>query len=227
MLTTWANLPMKLNPLQIRQLQDRIGLDDQEAFAVLYRLFFMRLFNFTKSYVHNREVAEELVNDVMLKLWSRRGELDGIQNLETYLFVAARNRSLNHLAQHSPFHITLEPESGEIDIVHTDDPERLLEWREIYQLLVHAVDDLPDQCRTVFKLIKEEGFSYKQVAEILDISPRTVETQLFRAMKKLHSVMDTYLDSNKSSKPKPASDQPFSVPPGGIAPFLFIFLDLF
>ncbi|WP_431217475.1 sigma-70 family RNA polymerase sigma factor [Puia sp. P3] len=52
------------------------------------------------------------------------------------------------------------------------------------------MDELPDQCRTVFKLIKEEGFRYKQVAEILNISPRTVETQLFRAIKKLDKIIE-------------------------------------
>ncbi len=216
---------MKVNLLQIKQLQERICEDDQEAFATLYRLFFMRLFHFTKMYVHNRETAEELVNDIMVKLWNRRSEILSIQNLETYLFVAARNQSLNHLAQHSPFHISLEPESGEIEIINTDDPEKLLEWREIYQLLIQAVEELPDQCRTVFKLIKEEGMSYKQVAEILSLSPRTVETQLFRAMKKLHKTLDTYLDTNtKSAKPPIA---PSTLPPDSYLVLLILFLDFF
>jgi RNA polymerase sigma-70 factor (ECF subfamily) len=59
---------------------------------------------------------------------------------------------------------------------------------------------LPDQCRTVFRLIKEEGFRYKQVAEILNISPRTVETQLFRAIKKLDKVVEIYVDSAPRKK---------------------------
>ena len=218
---------MKANASQIRQLQEQVGRNDQGAFSTLYRLFFMRLFNFAKSYVHNREVAEELVNDVMVGLWNRRSEISGIQNLETYLFVAARNRSLNHLSQHSPFQVTLEPESGEIEIVHTDDPERLLEWRELYELLAQAVEELPDQCRTVFKLVKEEGFSYKQVAEILDISPRTVETQLYRAMKKLHQTVGSHLDPEKFSGPKSNSAPPSATDLGVFVPVLFIFLDLF
>ncbi|MDJ1505642.1 RNA polymerase sigma-70 factor [Xanthocytophaga agilis] len=214
---------MKLNAIQIRDLQERLCNNDQEAFAALYRLFFMRLFQFTKMYVHSRETAEELVNDIMLKLWHRRSEVLKIQNLETYLFVSARNRSLNYLSQHSPFHISLEPESGEIEIVNTDDPEKILEWREIYELLMQAVEELPDQCRTVFKLIKEEGMSYKQVAEILDLSPRTVETQLFRAMKKLHKVLGNYMDTNTKSSKLPGS--PSILPPEGSIVLLILFLD--
>jgi RNA polymerase sigma-70 factor (ECF subfamily) len=66
---------------------------------------------------------------------------------------------------------------------------------------------LPDQCRTVFKLIKEDGFRYKEVAEILGLSPRTVETQLFRAIKKLQSVVDLYIQSpgRKQRKTPPAT----------------------
>lgn len=215
---------MKPNALQIKELQERLCNSDQEAFATLYRLFFMRLFHFTKMYVHNRETAEELVNDIMLKLWHRRSQALAIQNLETYLFVAARNQSLNYLAQHSPFHISLEPESGEIEIINTDDPEKLLEWREIYELLVQAVEELPDQCRTVFKLIKEEGMSYKQVAEILNLSPRTVETQLFRAMKKLHKALGSYLDAGSKPTQLPP---PSALPPESYTVLLILFLEIF
>ncbi len=216
---------MKLDTSQIRELQEKISADDQHAFATVYRLFFMRLFNFTVRYMHNRATAEELVNDIMLKVWHRRSTILAIENLETYLFVAARNSSLNYLSQHSPFHITLEPESGEVEIINTNDPERLLEWREIYQLLILAVDELPDQCRTVFKLIKEDGLSYKQVAEILDVSPRTVETQLVRAMKKLHKTLDCHLDHTPLPHPKTPSKGPSAANPENYTGLLLLFLD--
>lgn len=218
---------MKPTIFQIKQLQEKVSEGNQEAFATLYRLFFMRLFHFTTRYVHNRAAAEELVNDVMVKVWHRRSEMMGIDNLETYLFIAARNSALNYLSQHSPFHITLEPESGEVEIVNTDDPERLLEWREMYQLLQQAVDELPDQCRTVFKLIKEDGLSYKQVAEILDVSPRTVETQLVRAMKKLHNALDGYLENSPAAPPKNTSKGPSAANSDAVIGLLILFLDFY
>ena len=73
--------------------------------------------------------------------------------------------------------------------------EQELEWKEISFQLNQAIDNLPDQSRTIFKLVKEDGFRYKEVAEILGISPRTVETQLFRAIKKLQSVVNLYIQS--------------------------------
>ncbi len=78
------------------------------------------------------------------------------------------------------------------ELINLHDPGAAMEWKEIHFRLNQAIDELPDQCRTVFRLIREEGFRYKQVAEILGISPRTVETQLFRAIKKLDKVIEGF-----------------------------------
>jgi RNA polymerase sigma-70 factor (ECF subfamily) len=180
---------MKIDINQLLHLQKRVAGGEQRAFEDLYRLFFARLFNFVVLYVHKKEIAEEIVNDVMMKIWNRREELATIRHLETYLFVAARNHSLNYLSQYSPFHIELEPDNGQGQLINLTDPGKEMEWKELSFRLNQAIDELPDQCRTVFRLIREEGFRYKQVAEILNISPRTVETQLFRAIKKLDAII--------------------------------------
>ncbi len=188
---------MKIDNILIQNLQQQIQKSNQRAFEDLYRLFFPRLFNFAMLYVHKREIGEEIVNDVMMKIWNKREVITGILNLETYLFVAVRNHSLNYLSQYSSYHVVVEPDSSYAEVINLNDPERELEWKEIHRELNRAIDELPDQCRTVFKLIKEEGFRYKQVAEILNISPRTVETQLFRAIKKLDKVIKLYIETAK------------------------------
>lgn len=193
---------MKIDNTLIQNLQLQIEKSNQRAFEDLYRLFFPRLFNFAVLYVHKREIAEEIVNDVMMKIWNKREGITRILNLETYLFVAVRNHSLNYLSQYSNYHVVAEPDTSYAEVVNLNDPERELEWKEIYGKLNHAIDELPDQCRTVFKLIKEEGFRYKQVAEILNLSPRTVETQLFRAIKKLDKVVSLYLETAKVKRRK-------------------------
>jgi RNA polymerase sigma-70 factor (family 1) len=191
---------MKIDVTHIKYLQQQIAKSNQKAFEDLYRLFYARLFNFSMLYVHKKEAAEEIVNDIMVKVWNKREILIDVANLETYLFVAVKNHSLNYLTQFSTYNITLEPETGDITINNLNDPQRQLEWKEIYFCLNQSINELPDQCRTVFKLIKEEGFRYKQVAEILNISPRTVETQLFRAIKKLNKVIDLYLEKSKDKR---------------------------
>jgi RNA polymerase sigma-70 factor (family 1) len=185
---------MKIDVTIIKQLQGQIEKSNQRAFEDLYRLFFSRLFNFSMLYVHTKEAAEEIVNDIMIKVWNKRDDISSIENLETYLFVAVRNHSLNYLQKYSHYHIAIQPESGMAEVINIHNPEKELEWKEINSKLHMAVEQLPDQCRTVFKLIKEEGFKYKQVAEILGLSPRTIETQLFRAIKKLSAVLKDYTD---------------------------------
>ena len=194
---------MKIDAGQLMHLQQLVTAGDQRAFEDLYRLFFTRLFNFAMLYVHKKEVSEEIVNDVMMKVWNKKDDLSSVHNLETYLFVAVRNHSLNYLSQYSPYHIAIEPDSLQGQLIHLNDPGAALEWKEIYFRLNQAIDELPDQCRTVFKLIREEGFRYKQVAEILNISPRTVETQLFRAIKKLDGILLGYREEARSRKSFP------------------------
>ncbi len=183
---------MKVDCVIISRLQQQIGKGNQKAFKELYCLFFARLFNFAILHVHKKEIAEELVNDVMVKVWNKRLTITDIQNLETYLFVATRNHSLNYLSTYSSYHIAIEPEGTRAKVINVNDPQAELEWKEISLQLDKTISNLPDQCRTVFKLIREEGLKYKQVAEILNISPRTVETQLFRAVRKLDKVVKAY-----------------------------------
>lgn len=188
--------------INIKEWQQKIACDgDEKAFAELFRHFYDRLLHFCIQYVHTREAAEEIVSDVFVKIWNRRTELEKITNLEVYLFVAIKNHSLNYLEQYSSLRIMPLNDTGMAQLTNVIDPERTMEWKEILFKMDQEVGRLPDQCRKVFKLIKEEGFRYKDVAEILNISPRTVETQLFRAMRRLNEVIGPYIsDKHGSSK---------------------------
>jgi RNA polymerase sigma-70 factor (family 1) len=192
---------MRPDEIYVKSLQAQIAAGNQQAFSSLFRLFYSRLHSFSMQYVHIKETAEEITNDVFVKLWNRRGEIETINNLSTYLFVAVKNYSLNYLKQYSHLHVAVEDNDGSTALINRNDPEQELEWKEISFQLNQAIDNLPDQCRTIFKLVKEDGFRYKEVAEILGISPRTVETQLFRALKKLQSVVALYIQ-NPDRKPR-------------------------
>ena len=207
---------MRPDELHIKHLQQQITCGNQQAFAALFRLLYPGLLSFALQYVRVKETAEEITNDVFIKLWNRKECLGQINNLSTYLFVSVKNHSLNYLKQYSHIHVAMETTGGDTILVNHNDPEQQLEWKELHFRLNQAIDHLPDQCRTVFKLIKEDGFRYKEVAEILGISPRTVETQLFRAMKKLQSLIKPV-----SAPPARSRKLPPSVP--GLLAFLFLF----
>ncbi|WP_188315961.1 RNA polymerase sigma-70 factor [Chitinophaga agrisoli] len=192
-----------MDNVNIKELQHQIArYGDEQAFSALFRHFYDRLLRFCIQYVQVHEAAEEIVSDVFVKVWNRRESLETINNLEVYLFVAIKNHSLNYLEQYSSLRITPLTDTGISQLTNAVDPERAMEWKEVLFKMDQEVDRLPDQCRKVFKLIKEEGFRYKEVAQILNISPRTVETQLFRAMRRLNEAIGPYLPGNKEGEKK-------------------------
>jgi RNA polymerase sigma-70 factor (ECF subfamily) len=173
--------------------------DDEKAFELLFHLLNNSLTKFCILYVNQREIAEEIVSDVFVKCWLNRKTLTEILNPETYLFVAVKNQSLNHIKKYSSIHLVQIEETNSVEFVNTYNPQREIENKELIFRMDKAITALPQQCRIVFRLIKEDGMKYKEVAEILNISPRTVQTQLFRAVKKLSVVLNNY---NKLNNPK-------------------------
>ena len=148
-------------------------------------------------YVHQKEEAEEIVTDVFVKSWMNRSNMQHIQRPDTYLFVAVKNQSLNYLKKYSTIHIVPVEDSGEVNLIDIANPHVQLEKKELHFYLDQSIDALPQQCRIIFRLIKEDGLKYKEVAQILEISPRTVQTQLFRAIDKLRQALKTLPENER------------------------------
>jgi RNA polymerase sigma-70 factor (family 1) len=183
----------------ILHLWNRISNDDDgKAFESLFYLLNNPLIKFCMMYVHQKEAAEEIVSDVFVKCWVNRKNLVEIQNPGTYLFVAVKNQSLNYIKKYSNIHLVQIEDTNEIKFVNTFNPQDELEKKELIFKMDQAIAALPQQCRIIFRLIKEDGMKYKDVAEILNISPRTVQTQLFRAIKKLSVTLYGYHKSNNN-----------------------------
>jgi len=166
--------------------------DDVKSFEALYYALFNKLFKFCCYYVTQKEIAEDIISEIFVKCWENRKVNLHVINPETYLFVAVRNQSLKYLKKSSEIHITELVVSGEYPFSDNNNPEKELERKELHIKLDNAIEKLPLQAKMVFRLIKENGLRYKEVAEILNISPRTVQTQLFRAIDKLRVTLLTY-----------------------------------
>jgi RNA polymerase sigma-70 factor (ECF subfamily) len=180
--------------------------DDLKAFELLFHTLNNKLIKFCILYIHQKEAAEEIVSDLFVKCWENRKSLTEIINPETYLFVAVKNQSLNYLKKYSNIHLVQIESSDKVEFINTYDPEKELERKELHFLLDQAISTLPQQACIVFKLIKEDGMRYKEVAEIMNISPRTVQTQLFRAIKKLSIILaDHQLSSTTINNPSASS----------------------
>ena len=161
------------------------GLNDELAFEKVYRQYFIRLFRFCFSIVHQKEAAEEIVNDVFLYLWKRREQSGDIRNLEVYLYIATKNLSLNYLRDNHFLHVVdISEQIGQYIKLEVT-PGSMMESAETIRQMRGAIDELPPRCKLIFKLIKEDGLKYKDVAALLNISVKTVEAQLAIAMKKI------------------------------------------
>lgn len=169
--------------------------DDVKAFESFYYLLYDALVKFSMMYIHQREEAEEIVTDVFVKSWMNRSNMQHIERPDTYLFVAVKNQSLNYLKKYSSVHVVPVENENDVNLIDTANPQIQLEKKELHFYLDKSINALPQQCRIIFRLIKEDGLKYKEVAEILNISPRTVQTQLCRAMQKLSVSLSAYSPS--------------------------------
>jgi len=189
---------LKIETAAIHDLWNQVcSNSDIKAFEQLFHVMNTRLIKFSVFYIRQKEAAEEIVADVFAMCWENRQKLLAIANPETYLFVAVKNQSFNYLKKYSNIHLVQIEESDEVEFINTFNPEKELERKELNFLLDKAIASLPQQACIVFKLIKEDGMKYKEVAEILNISPRTVQTQLFRAIKKLSVILSVHQTSSR------------------------------
>ena len=172
-------------------LQQAIAcLDDVQAYKQLFLLFQPALLQFAVSIIRSRELSEEIVSDVFIKIWQKRQHLDKIENLQFYLFTAVRNRAINKLhEQRKNSAISIDDAPIEIRSIYHD-PEQKLISAEMIQEIQAAIQQLPSRCRLIFKLVKEDGLKYKEVAELLHISVKTVENQMSLAFKKIGSAIN-------------------------------------
>jgi len=189
--------------LPIQQLLQKIQfLDDQKSFKQLYQLLFFKLYQFAYSFVQSKESAEEVVNDVFLSVWQKRKTLDTINNINVYLYVAVKNASLNYLRKNN-LHIPLSLD--DLVTYHlriSANPESIMITREMESSIRKAIELLPPKCKIIFKMIKYDGLTYKEVAAILGISVKTVDTQLYIALKKLaYIIQPVRTEDRAGSKP--------------------------
>lgn len=168
------------------ELQRRIALyDDEAAYRQLFFHFYQPLVRFARTLLGGIESAEEIVSDVFLKVWEKRKTLDTVQNLRLYLYVSTRNTTLNYLSKQRKMQvISLDDLSVDFPS-HTLDPEQLMITAEMMRRIAEAVNSLPPRCKMVFRLIREDALPYKEVAEILDISIKTIDNHLAIAVRRI------------------------------------------
>lgn len=165
----------------------------EDIFEQVFKGHFKSLHAYACTIIRDAEPAEEIVQGVFLKLWEKKEELTIRENVSAYLYRAVHNESLNYLRHQKvrmayQSHVMREQKQNE-----AGKPAEKVIMGELEKKLDEALRDLPEQCRTIFQLSRFEDLKYKEIAERLGLSVKTIENQMGKALKLLRLKLVDFL----------------------------------
>lgn len=165
------------------------------AYELIFRRYYVSLCGFATRFVEQPETSEGIVQDIFLKLWEKRGTLAIDTSLKSYLFRAVYNSCVNHLAHTKIKNRYLSAVRESIaKNEHAGDPVLdSLTYKELDNKITEAIETLPADCKRIFKMSRFDGMKYAEIAENLQISVKTVETQISRALQKLRRELREFM----------------------------------
>jgi RNA polymerase sigma-70 factor (family 1) len=177
-------------------LASRIQLGDEGAYRIAFNTYSSKLYNYSFSFLKNREQAEEVVQEVFLDLWLNREKLDAECTLAPLLYVMARRRTLNALRSIARSHSAMEKHWSELRQFSNETEESVFSV-DLEGFTEKVLQTLPRQQQLVFRMSRQEGLSYGEIAENLNISRNTVRNHLVSALRtiryQVHKVLFLYL----------------------------------
>ncbi len=171
-----------------------MGLDAAE-FESLFKEKFKPLTAFAYKYVKDLDLAKELVHEAFLKLWENRDVIDRNRNIKSYLYTVVANLSMNYIRDNKKFISTEQIYEWD---VKPENFRNYAEQNELSEAIISAIDRLPKKMRQIFIMSRFDGLTHKQIAEKLGISPKTVENQIGKALKKLRKDLKIYQNYTKN-----------------------------
>lgn len=161
-------------------LARRIKYGEKDAYQELFERYAPKIFNFSLAYLKNKADAEELVQDVFLKIWEKREILDAAQNVKAYLFKIAINTIYDFIRRKN-----IENAFNDFAKVNSNSTSNntwdTIVYEEMQSTLDELISKMPEQRRRVFYLSRNKGLSNDEIAQKMELSKRTVENQLYRA----------------------------------------------
>jgi RNA polymerase sigma-70 factor, ECF subfamily len=162
----------------------KIKNDEKDAFEALFRRYYSELCHFIQRYINESEICEDLIQELFLRLWLYRIQWEPKGSVKAYLYRAARNKAFDYLRQ-KKIEREIEWETYKRDYFHQESQQELAIDEDLLAAVQCAVNKMPKRMKLIFTLSREDGLSYPEIAEVLDLSVKTVETQIGRALKSL------------------------------------------
>ena len=172
------------------QLYLKLSAGDERAFQTLFRKYYPAMCNFARQFLNDSELAEETVQDLFVKIWEKRENLTIQSSVKHYLFRSVRNHCLNQL-QHDK--IKKQYSDRMLETVHQEiNPDDFYLEVDLVQRIEKSISSLPPKRQEIFRLSREQGLKYKEIAETLNISVKTVEAQMGQALKYLREELKDF-----------------------------------
>jgi RNA polymerase sigma-70 factor (ECF subfamily) len=170
---------------------DDIANGDQQAFSRFFHAFKNKVYSFSYSFTHSTELAEEITQDVFVKVWTNRESLHEIENMDAWLSAITKNLCFNYLKK-----LALERKTK--DTLQKTQPhseqnvEQYLSFKERVIQVAEAVDQLSPQQRLIFNLNRNKGLKNEEIARQLNLSPNTVKTHMVTALRKIRCFLESH-----------------------------------
>ena len=166
-----------------------ISPDESEAFDSLFESHYARLCNYAYTLVNSFNVAEDLVQDVFVNIWTRRKKIVIQSTVNAYLYKCVYNAYLDHQKKNRLQQVFVKSKQDGNSLSLYDSIKDF----ELPERVDGAIEELPEQCRKIFKMSRQNGNKYHEIAKELNISENTVDTQIRRALKYLREQLKDYL----------------------------------
>lgn len=170
-----------------------ISSGDVNVYELLFKHFYPSLVGFANAYIKNHDAAEDIVQEVFVKIWNERKKLT-IKNIKTYLYTAVKNQCLNFLKHKKVEKNYLVSANN----THVDENtiETELNFNELKNAYEEAIQNLPEKCRIVICMNRFDDLSYVEIAEILDLSVNTIETHMKRALRSIRKALADFVNTS-------------------------------
>ena len=160
---------------------------NQEAFRMVFKAAYPQVRAFSKGFTKNDADADDIAQQVFIKLWTKRAILANVRNFETYLYTITKNTVLNHMASQKAFMVDI----SDVRNLSTENtsPLEQIEASDLKLLIDMVVEQMPAQRQTVYRLSREEGLSNDEIAQQLGIQKKTVENHLNLALGEIREML--------------------------------------
>ncbi len=163
----------------------KLKRSDKKAFDRLYLTYEEKLYAFAYKLTRSHEEAEEIVQYTFLKIWEKRSTIDEEKNFEAFLFTIARNKIYNKARKRTYAHAYENYLKNKLSHQHNNGTEESLQYRETWEIVQNAIDQLPPRRKEVFTMSRMNGLSNREIANLTDTSVSNIENHINKALKVL------------------------------------------